>query len=102
MLYGAGAVVLVLVAVFLLRTAGKARAVALGELVHREIEPYLRRMSAEHGLSGTPPTWTRHSPPEEIVAHSAKLAVRLNEHEKTGTARTASDLELARTQQLGE
>jgi len=97
------ATVLLLVVVGLLVYAGRARARALADDVHAEVEPYLRRKAAELGLSGDAPTWTSRTPPEEIVGYSVRLAARLLDRERAGPAASASqtkELALAQTQRL--
>jgi hypothetical protein len=71
----------------LLVTAARARRRArrFADAVHVDIEPYLRRKSAEVGLLHSPPVWTRRTPPDDIVAWSCLLARRLNDRERGGS-----------------
>lgn len=87
------------IAALLLYAAGRARARALADDVRAQIEPYLRRKSAEAGIGTQAPTWTSRTAPEEIVSYSARLSQRLLDHEKAGPAiPTSESLEYARTQ----
>src|SRR5687767_12691653 len=95
----AAAAALLGIVALLLYAAGHARARALAEEVRQEIEPYLRRKAAELGIPAEAPTWTSRTPPEEILAYSARLAARLLDYERTGpTEQTTRDLGMAETQ----
>jgi hypothetical protein len=96
------AVAVLAIALALAVAAGRARARALAEQVRSQVEPYLRRRCAEHGIPAAAPTWTARTPPEQIVAYSSQLAAKVLERERSGAASTppgaTTDLGHATTQ----
>jgi hypothetical protein len=93
------ALAVALLALFWVARAAARDARALGETVHGQIEPFLRRKAAQIGLVAEAPTFTRRSRPQEIVAYSARLAVRLNDRER-GATPTGDSLELGPTRPI--
>jgi hypothetical protein len=75
---------------------GRSRARRFADAVHADIEPYLRRKSAEAGLLAEPPVWTSRTPPGEILSWSCHVARRLNDRER-GAATPGDSLALGPT-----
>lgn len=94
----ASAAGLLALAALLLYHAGKQRARALAEDVRRHVEPYVRRKAAEQGIPDEAPIWTSRTPPEEIVAYSARVSARLLAREKKGPTQTHEAIGFEETQ----
>jgi hypothetical protein len=90
---------LVAFAALLGAAAARARATRLTRAVQVEIEPYLRRKAAEHGLGEPAPTWTSRTAPEQVVGYSVRLARQLLDRERQGPrSENTRELEMAQTQ----